>query len=174
MNPSVGIDLGTTNTVVAVQTDATAPRLLEIPQPVDTRNSLEKKDHIKSAVLFESADSALVGALAAQNLLAFRSIKSKMGTRWWRPTLTRLRSIIRCGLCLRPYPGPGLSSGCQGVPRMGQDCDRHRARSFNSDQRDDTLLAAQLAGFGEVRLMDKPTAAFYFHFDERRKVAGSP
>src|SRR5205809_3914594 len=82
MNPAVGIDLGTTNTVVAVQTDATGAMLLEIPQPVHQRSVLEPVDHIKSAVYFESAESAVVGAFAARRLDAFRSLKSQMGTRW--------------------------------------------------------------------------------------------
>src|SRR5438270_316051 len=82
MSPAVGIDLGTTNTVVAVQTDATGATLLEIPQPVHQRSVLEPVDHIKSAVYFESAESAVVGAFAARRLNAFRSIKSQMGTRW--------------------------------------------------------------------------------------------
>ena len=35
INPAVGIDLGTTNTVVAVQTDPMGSKILEIPQPRD-------------------------------------------------------------------------------------------------------------------------------------------
>ena len=66
MNPAVGIDLGTTNTVAAVQTDATGPRLVMIAQPRDLRNALEREDHIKSAVVFESTHSAVVGAFAAR------------------------------------------------------------------------------------------------------------
>ena len=60
MNPAVGVDLGTTNTVVAIQTDATGPRTLDIPQPRDERNVFETLDHIKSAVYFESANAAVV------------------------------------------------------------------------------------------------------------------
>src|SRR4051812_20720746 len=82
MNPAVGIDLGTTNTVVAVQTDAIGPKILEIPQPVEERRQLVPLPNIKSAVVFESSDSAVVGAFATHRLDAFRSIKSKMGSRW--------------------------------------------------------------------------------------------
>src|SRR5713226_4491986 len=85
MNPAVGVDLGTTNTVVAVQTDSTGPRTVYISQPADERNVLEPRDHIKSAVYFESADNAVVGSFAARRLDAFRSIKSHMGTRWRVP-----------------------------------------------------------------------------------------
>src|SRR5262249_31021779 len=40
--------------------------------------------------------------------------------------------------------------------------------SFNTDQRNDTLQAAELAGFKNVHLLDEPTAAFYFYFDQMR------
>src|SRR5262245_976159 len=82
MNPAVGIDLGTSNTVVAVQTDDTGPRLVMIPQPIEERRTLEPRDQIKSVVFFESATTAVVGAFAARRLEAIRSIKSRMGTRW--------------------------------------------------------------------------------------------
>ena len=96
MNPAVGVDLGTTNTVVAVQTDDTGPQLLEILQPADERNYLQPLDHIKSAVYFESAETAVVGAFAARRLEAFRSVKSRMGTRW------QVRHPHRKGLSMRP------------------------------------------------------------------------
>ncbi len=40
--------------------------------------------------------------------------------------------------------------------------------SFNTDQRSDTLRAAAMAGFRAVRLLDEPTAAFYYFFDQNR------
>jgi molecular chaperone DnaK (HSP70) len=40
--------------------------------------------------------------------------------------------------------------------------------SFNTDQRSDTLRASLLAGFQNVRLLDEPTAAFYYFFDQNR------
>ncbi len=41
--------------------------------------------------------------------------------------------------------------------------------SFNTDQRSDTLRAAKLAGFDAVRLLDEPTAAFYYFFEQNRE-----
>src|ERR1035441_8454223 len=41
--------------------------------------------------------------------------------------------------------------------------------SFNTDQRNDTLRAATLAGFQDVHLLDEPTAAFYYFFDQNRQ-----
>lgn len=96
MNPAVGVDLGTTNTVVAIQTDATGPRILEIPQPGDERNVFEVKDHIKSAVFFESADQAVVGSFAARRIGSFRSIKSRMGSRVASASGRPARRILLC------------------------------------------------------------------------------
>lgn len=85
MNPAVGIDLGTTNTVVGIQTNDVGPELVFVPQPNDRRDVYEELDHIKSVVSFEDEEAAVVGAFAATRLNAFRSIKSKMGTRWRVP-----------------------------------------------------------------------------------------
>jgi molecular chaperone DnaK (HSP70) len=65
MNPAVGIDLGTTNTVVAVQTGAVGPEILSISQPADDRKHYDPKGRIKSAVYFESDSSCVVGEFAA-------------------------------------------------------------------------------------------------------------
>jgi molecular chaperone DnaK (HSP70) len=82
VNPGVGIDLGTTNTVVSVQLDSTGPFILEIPQPENERTRLENLPQIKSAVFFESKNSAVVGSFANNRIEAFRSVKSHMGSRW--------------------------------------------------------------------------------------------
>jgi molecular chaperone DnaK (HSP70) len=169
MNPAVGVDLGTTNTVVAVQTDATGPRTLEIPQPADQRNVFDNRDHIKSAVYFESADTAVVGAFAAQRLGAFRSIKSRMGSRW------RMPHPFREGVRVTPsyISAHILKLGLDQVVRQFPNWDRSGIitvpASFNTDQRSDTLRAAKLAGFHAVRLLDEPTAAFYYFFEQNRE-----
>jgi len=169
MNPAVGVDLGTTNTVVGVQTDATGPRTLDIPQPIDQRNVLETRDHIKSAVYFESAEAAVVGAFAAQRLGAFRSIKSRMGSRW------RMPHPFREGVRVTPsyISAHILKLGFDQLVRQFPGWDRSAIvtvpASFNTDQRSDTLRAAKLAGFDAVRLLDEPTAAFYYFFEQNRE-----
>lgn len=169
MNPAVGVDLGTTNTVVAVQTDATGPRTLDIPQPSDERNVTETLDHIKSAVYFESADAAVVGAFAVGRLGAFRSIKSRMGSRW------RMQHPFREGVRVTPayISAHILKLGFDELVRQFPDWDRCAIltvpASFNTDQRSDTLRAAKLAGFQDVRLLDEPTAAFYYFFEQNRE-----
>lgn len=168
MNPAVGIDLGTTNTVVGVQTDATGARLLDIPQPIHQRSTLEPVDHIKSAVYFETAESAVVGAFAARRMDAFRSIKSQMGTRW------RMKHPFNEEITLTPaYVSAHVLKAAfdrlvQQYPGWDKQALITVPASFNTDQRRDTLSAAKMAGFDLVRLLDEPTAAFYYFFDQNR------
>jgi len=169
MNPAVGVDLGTTNTVVAVQIDATGPRTLDILQPVDERNVHVPRDHIKSAVYFDSSETAVVGAFAAGRLEAFRSIKSRMGLRCRFKHPTRERTSIT-----PPWISAHiLRLAYQQVRVDFPDWDGKAIvtvpASFNTDQRNDTLRAASLAGFQEVHLLDEPTAAFYYFFDQNRQ-----
>lgn len=172
MKLAVGVDLGTTNTAVAVQDDGTGPRVLHVPQPVDQRNELEPCEELKSVVLFESENSAVVGRWAARRLDSIRSIKSRMGTRWklrhpapdagrWLTPALVSAHILRAtyNAVQSEYPDWG-GSAIITVPA-----------SFNSDQRSDTLKAAELAGFTDVRLLDEPTAAFYYFFDQQREAS---
>ena len=168
MNPAVGVDLGTTNTVVAVQTDSTGAVLLDIPQPIHQRSVTEKCDHIKSAVYFESANSAVVGALAAIRLEAVRSIKSRMGTRW-RATHPHDNNITLTPAYVSAHI---LRTVYEALTQSFPDWDKRALvtvpASFNTDQRRDTLAAARMAGFHQVGLLDEPTAAFYHFFDQNR------
>lgn len=168
MNPAVGIDLGTTNTVVAVQVDDTGPELLLVPQPSDHRQALEPLEHLKSAVYFESATSAAVGAFAARRLDSLRSIKSKMGTRWTIPHPYDKRTLLTPAYISAHI----LKCASDHLIRQYPEWDRRAVvtvpASFNTDQRNDTLLAARMAGLADVRLLDEPTAAFYYFFDQNR------
>ncbi len=168
MNPAVGIDLGTTNTVVAVQTDSTGPQILSVSQPAEERNVPARKEQIKSAVYFETADTAVVGAFAARRLDAYRSIKSRMGTRW------RMPHPFRNDVSLTPsyLSGHILKLAFDQLRGDFPSWDRSAIvtvpASFNTDQRSDTLRAAKLAGFQGVKLLDEPTAAFYYYLDQNR------
>ena len=170
MNPAVGVDLGTTNTVVAVQTDDTGPRTLDVLQPVDERNVRVPRDHIKSAVYFDSAETAVVGAFAAGRLEAFRSIKSRMGLRCKFKHPTRERTLYITAAWISAHI---LKLGYEQVRQDFPSWDGRAVvtvpASFNTDQRNDTLRAATLAGFREVQLLDEPTAAFYYFFDQNRQ-----
>lgn len=168
MNPAVGIDLGTTNTVVGYQTDDNGPDFLRVPQPADRRNELDEgQTWIKSAVFFESARTAVVGAYAAGRQEALRSVKSRMGTRW-------LHRVGGGGpVVIAPYVSAhvlGLAHKALGeqFPDWDGTALITVPASFNSAQRSDTLRAARLAGFKDVELLDEPTAAFYYYFNSLR------
>jgi molecular chaperone DnaK len=167
INPAVGIDLGTTNTVVAVQTDPMGPELLSIPQPSSERKALEELQFIKSVVYFESETDAVVGDFASNRLTAFRSIKSYMGTRW------KARNAYS-SLFMRPayISAHILRLAYQSIIKKYPGWDKHALitvpASFNTDQRNDTIIAAQMAGLQNVKLLDEPTAAFYYFFNQNR------
>jgi molecular chaperone DnaK len=169
MNPAVGVDLGTTNTVVAVQVDSTGPRTLDIMQPIDERNIRLARDHIKSAVYFDSQDTAVVGMFAAGRLDAFRSIKSRMGIRCAFRHPTRERTSIRPAWISAHILRLAYEQVAHDFPFWDRKAIVTVPASFNTDQRNDTLRAADLAGFEEVHLLDEPTAAFYYFFDQNRQ-----
>ena len=167
INPGVGIDLGTTNTVVSVQTDSTGPVILDIPQPVNDRTRLDNLPQIKSAVFFEDADSAAVGSFANNRIEAFRSIKSHMGTRW------KARNSVTKKFVSPSYLSAHILKLAQQTlvdkfPKWDQTALITVPASFNTDQRSDTIAAAEMAGFRNVKLLDEPTAAFYYFFNQNR------
>ena len=167
-NPAVGIDLGTTNTVVAFQTDPIGPQVLDTLQPVEERGHLEKLPRIRSAVSFEPGDKAVVGPFATIPPDSFLSIKSYMGTRW------RAKHPYSEKLIPPAYVSAHiLKVAFEALDAKFFEWDRTAVitvpASFNTDQRSDTILAAKMAGFQKVQLLDEPTAAFYFYFDLNRK-----
>jgi len=168
INPAVGVDLGTTNTVVAVQTDSMGPVILEIPQPTDERKHLENLPQIKSAVFFETENTATVGTFANNRRESFRSIKSHMGTRW-NAKHPKTEKFLR-----PPHINAHiLKLAHQTIINKFPDWDQAALitvpSSFNTDQRNDTILSAELAGFRNIRLLDEPTAAFYYYFNQNRE-----
>jgi molecular chaperone DnaK (HSP70) len=169
MTLAVGIDLGTTNTVVAVQDDGTGPRVLCVPQPVDQRNELEPREELKSVVLFEPGESAVVGRWAARRLDSLRSIKSRMGTRWkLSHATTSTRRWLTPQLVAAHILKACHHAVCAEYAQWNRSAIITVPASFNTDQRSDTIKAAELAGFTNVRLLDEPTAAFYYFFDQQR------
>lgn len=168
INPAVGIDLGTTNTVVSVQTDMMGPIILDIPQPVHERNILEYLPHIKSAVFFENENNAVVGEFANERVSSFSSIKSHMGTRW------KARHPHTNKYITPAYISAHILKLCYDTiikkfPVWDNSATVTVPSSFNTDQRNDTIAAAEMAGFKKVRLLDEPTAAFYYFFSQHRE-----
>jgi molecular chaperone DnaK len=167
INPAVGIDLGTTNSVVSVQIDSTGPVILEIPQPASERTRFENQPQIKSAVFFENSKTAVVGAFANNRIEAFRSIKSHMGTRW------RAKSPITNQFISPAYVSAHiLKLAHQTILNKFTEWDQTALitvpASFNTDQRNDTIAAAKMSGFHNIKLLDEPTAAFYYFFNQNR------
>lgn len=168
MNPAVGIDLGTTNTVVGIQTDPMGPVVLDVDQPVDDRKHLDKLPQIKSAVFFESKDSASVGYWAAVNRYdSFRSIKSHMGTRW-RANHPFTGELIKPAYINAHVVKLAYSTLINKFPEWDRTALITVPASFNTDQRNDTIEAANIAGFKNIKLLDEPTAAFYYFFNQQR------
>ena len=167
INPAVGIDLGTTNSVVSVQIDSTGPVILDILQPVNERTRFENLPQIKSAVFFEKTDAAAVGSFANTRIEAFRSIKSHMGSRW------RAKNPITKQFISPSYLSAHILKLAQQTiikkfPQWDLTALITVPASFNTDQRNDTIAAAEMAGFHNVKLLDEPTAAFYYFFNQNR------
>ena len=167
INPAVGIDLGTTNTVVSVQIDSTGPVILDIPQPVNQRTRFENLPQIKSAVFFENSNAAVVGSFANNRIQAFRSIKSHMGTRW-----RAINPITKQFISPSYLSAHILKLAHQTIIRKYTQWDQTALitvpASFNTDQRNDTIAAAEMSGFRNIKLLDEPTAAFYYFFNQNR------
>jgi molecular chaperone DnaK len=166
-NPAVGIDLGTTNTVVAIQTDQMGPRIMYISQPKDDRMHLEDLPQIKSAVFFESSTDSVVGDFATGRNDAFRSIKSHMGTRW-RAKHPVTKKLLKPSFISAHILKLAFQTLTNHFPEWDKTALITVPASFNTDQRNDTISSARMAGFQNVRLLDEPTAAFYYFFHQHQ------
>ncbi len=147
----VGIDLGTTNSVISVYRRGRAETLR-----VDGANTMP------SAVCFRDKRTTLVG-LKALNMALIRpestvlSVKRKMGDRHHKFNLhdqdfspVEISALILEKLC------EGHEDELGGTPR---DAVITVPAYFTDDQRKDTMLAGQQAGLNVMRLLPEPTAA---------------
>ncbi len=152
MSKAVGIDLGTTNSVVAV---------LEAGEPVVIPNS-EGNRTTPSVVAFSKTGEVLVGEVAKRQAITnpdrtIRSVKRHMGT----SLVDRDR---RQGLHvpgdLGPHPDEAQARR-RGVPRDS----RSRRRwspcppTSTTPQRQATKEAGEIAGLEVLRIINEPTAA---------------
>ncbi|MEJ1157702.1 Hsp70 family protein [Prosthecomicrobium sp. N25] len=146
----VGIDLGTTNSLVAVWS-ADGPRL--IPNA--------HGDVLTPSVVSIADGEVLVGRPAAERLIA-RPTSTVAAFKRWMGTdkLTRLDG--------RPYRAEELSALVLGALRRDAEADLGEPITeaiisvpayFNDLQRKATLTAARLAGLHVERLVNEPTAA---------------
>ncbi len=152
MAKAVGIDLGTTNSVVAV---------LEAGDPVVIPNS-EGARTTPSVVAFSKAGEVLVGEVAKRQAITnsdrtFRSIKRHMGEGWKSPDIDgkhytaqeiSARTLMKLKRDAEAYLGDTVTQAVITVPAY-----------FDDAQRTATKEAGAIAGLDVLRIINEPTAA---------------
>ena len=151
MARAVGIDLGTTNSVVAV---------LEGGEPVVVANS-EGSRTTPSVVAFARNGEVLVGQPAKNQAVTnvdrtIRSVKRHMGTDWsveidgkdYTAQEISARTLQKLKRDAESYIGEDIVDAVITVPAY-----------FNDAQRQATKEAGQIAGLNVLRIVNEPTAA---------------
>ena len=151
MARAVGIDLGTTNSVVAV---------LEGGDPVVVANS-EGSRTTPSVVAFARNGEVLVGQPAKNQAVTnvdrtVRSVKRHMGTDWsieidgkkYTAQEISARILMKLKRDAESYLGEDITDAVITVPAY-----------FNDAQRQATKEAGQIAGLNVLRIINEPTAA---------------
>ena len=152
MSKAVGIDLGTTNSVVCV---------LEAGEPVVVPNS-EGSRTTPSVVAFSKGGDVLVGEVAKRQAITntertFRSIKRHMGSNWtstdidgkkYTPQEISARTLMKLKRDAEAYLGASVTQAVITVPAY-----------FDDAQRTATKEAGQIAGLEVLRIINEPTAA---------------
>lgn len=152
MSKAVGIDLGTTNSVIAV---------LEAGEPVIIANA-EGFRTTPSVVAFTKTGEVLVGEVAKRQTITnpdrtFRSIKRNMGSNWrsedidgkrYSPQEISARTLMKLKKDAEAYLGTKIDQAVITVPAY-----------FDDAQRTATKEAGEIAGFEVLRIVNEPTAA---------------
>ena len=150
MGKAVGIDLGTTNSVVAV---------LEGGEPTVIANA-EGNRTTPSIVAFKG-EEVLVGELAKRQAITnpdntIRSIKREIGSKWkekfegkdYTPQEISARILQKLKRDAESYIGEDVTDAVITVPAY-----------FNDAERQATKEAGQIAGLNVLRIINEPTAA---------------
>src|SRR5262245_20297247 len=151
MPKAVGIDLGTTNSVVAV---------LEAGDPVVIPNA-EGSRTTPSVVAFSKGGEVLMGEVAKRQAITnpdrtIRSVKRHMGTSWtididgkaYKPQEISARTLQKLKRDAESYLGDTVTQAVITVPAY-----------FDDAQRTATKEAGQIAGLEVLRIINEPTAA---------------
>jgi molecular chaperone DnaK len=151
MPKAVGIDLGTTNSVVSV---------LEGGDPVVIPNS-EGSRTTPSVVAFAKNGEVLVGEVAKRQAITnpertIRSVKRHMGTNWtididakaYTAQEISARTLMKLKRDAEAYLGDTVTQAVITVPAY-----------FDDAQRTATKEAGQIAGLEVLRIINEPTAA---------------
>jgi molecular chaperone DnaK len=151
MARAVGIDLGTTNSVVSV---------LEGGEPTVIANA-EGSRTTPSIVAFARNGEVLVGEVAKRQAVTnpdrtIRSVKREVGTNWsididgkkYTPQEISARVLMKLKRDAEAYLGETIADAVITVPAY-----------FNDAQRTATKEAGDIAGFNVLRIVNEPTAA---------------
>jgi molecular chaperone DnaK len=151
MARAVGIDLGTTNSVVSVL-EGGEPRVIENAEGSRTTPSI---------VAFAKNGEVLVGEVAKRQAVTnpdrtIRSVKREMGTSWtvdiegkkYTPQEISARVLMKLKRDAEAYLGETIADAVITVPAY-----------FNDAQRQATKEAGEIAGFNVLRIINEPTAA---------------
>ena len=151
MAKAVGIDLGTTNSVVSV---------LEAGEPVVIPNA-EGQRTTPSVVGFSKTGEVLVGEVAKRQAITnpdrtIRSVKRHMGTGWkididgkdYTPQEISARILMKLKRDAEAFLGDTVNQAVITVPAY-----------FDDAQRTATQEAGQIAGLEVLRIINEPTAA---------------
>src|SRR5437867_3033982 len=152
MPRAVGIDLGTTNSVVSV---------LEAGEPVVSPNA-EGSRTTPSVVGFSRNGEILVGEVAKRQAITnpdrtVRSVKREMGRKdWhveidgkrWTPQEISAQILMKLKRDAEAYLGDKITQAIVTVPAY-----------FNDAQRQATKEAGQIAGLEVLRIINEPTAS---------------
>ena len=149
MSRPVGIDLGTTNSVVAV---------LEAGEPVVVANA-EGSRTTPSVVAFAKNGEVLVGEVAKRQAVTnvdrtIRSVKRHMGTSWshdidgkaYTPQEISARVLMKLKRDAESYLGEAVTDAVITVPAY-----------FSDSQRQATKDAGKIAGLDVKRIINEPT-----------------
>src|SRR5438093_4086106 len=164
MPRAVGIDLGTTNSVVAV---------LEAGEPVVIPNA-EGSRITPSVVGFTKGGEILVGEVAKRQAImnpdrTIRSIKREMGRKdWtldidgkkWTPQEISAQILAKLKRDAESYLGDKVTQAVITVPAY-----------FDDAQRQATKEAGQIAGLDVLRIINEPTAAALAYHLEKESEA---
>jgi molecular chaperone DnaK len=151
MSKAVGIDLGTTNSVVSV---------LEAGEPVVIPNA-EGSRTTPSVVAFSKTGEVLVGEVAKRQAITnpdrtIRSVKRHMGTHWtididgkaYTAQEISARVLQKLKRDAESYLGQPVTQAVITVPAY-----------FDDAQRQSTKEAGEIAGLEVLRIINEPTAA---------------
>jgi len=151
MPKAVGIDLGTTNSVVSV---------LEAGEPIVIPNA-EGSRTTPSVVAFAKNGEVLVGEVAKRQAITnpdrtIRSVKRHMGTTWsididgkaYTSQEISARTLMKLKRDAEAYLGDSVTQAVITVPAY-----------FDDAQRTATKEAGQIAGLEVLRIINEPTAA---------------